>query len=437
MIESFRGQELDAHYLGFFDCFNRQLFYEAHDVLEDLWLPDRQGVDGNFYKGLIQLAGAFVHLQKNRLRPSAALFKLAQANLSKYPGVHHRLDQAVVLGLIAGWLQRLEQGGFGMNPLTAQCVPVLNLLPYDNMNRQRILLAGGSGFIGTALARELIRQNYEVIVLTRSPRPRSDGVREVAWDGRSAGEWAGLLDGALAVVNLTGKNINCPHTAANVGEIASSRVDSVKALAAAVGRVQMPPRAWVQASATGFYGDAQDRVCAEAAPAGTGALAGICRDWEAAFAAAPLPATRRVVLRIGFVLGREGGALPVLSGLTKWFLGGAAGNGRQYISWIHLADLVQMMVAVIVHDRFAGVFNAVAPDPVTNAVFMGALRRTLRRPWSPPAPAFAVQLGARLMGSEPALVLAGQRCAPENFLRAGFAFQFPQLRPALEDLCRG
>ena len=123
MIESFRGQELDAHYLGYFDCFNRQLFYEAHDVLEDLWLPDRKGMDGDFYKGLIQLAGAFVHLQKSRLRPSAALFKLAQANLEKYPRVHQRLELTVVLALIADWLQRLELGEFAVNPLTAQTAP--------------------------------------------------------------------------------------------------------------------------------------------------------------------------------------------------------------------------------------------------------------------------------------------------------------------------
>ena len=125
MIESFRGHELDAHYLGYFDCFNRQFFYEAHDVLEDLWLPDRHGVNGNFYKGLIQLTGAFVHLQKNRLRPSAALFKLAQANLEKYPPVHERLDLTTVLGLINDWLQQLEQSGFTVNPLTAQTAPAM------------------------------------------------------------------------------------------------------------------------------------------------------------------------------------------------------------------------------------------------------------------------------------------------------------------------
>ena len=127
MIESFRGQELDAHYLGYFDCFNRQLFYEAHDVLEDLWLPDRHGANGNFYKGLIQLAGAFVHLQKSRLRPSAALFKLAQANLKKYPRVHEQLDLAAVQGLIADWLQKLEQSEFTVNPLTPANLPQLVL----------------------------------------------------------------------------------------------------------------------------------------------------------------------------------------------------------------------------------------------------------------------------------------------------------------------
>ena len=127
MIESFRGQGLDAHYLGYFDCFNRQLYFEAHDVLEDLWLPDRQGPNGSFYKGLIQLAGAFVHLQKNRLQPSAALFKLAQANLEKYPARHERLNLEAVQLLIADWLAQLEKGGFCVNPLTAKNLPQLAL----------------------------------------------------------------------------------------------------------------------------------------------------------------------------------------------------------------------------------------------------------------------------------------------------------------------
>ncbi len=131
MIESFRGQKLEAHYLGYFDCFNRQLFYEAHDVLEDLWLPDRHGVNGNFYKGLIQLAGAFVHLQKHRLRPAAALFKLAQANLEKYPREHEHLDLQAVHALAQQWLDDLARNDFNLNPLTAANVPQLTLLKFD------------------------------------------------------------------------------------------------------------------------------------------------------------------------------------------------------------------------------------------------------------------------------------------------------------------
>lgn len=127
LIEGCQGQSLDAHYLGYFECFNRQLFYEAHDVLEELWLADRQGPNYAFYKGLIQLAGAFVHLQKGRLRPASALFKLARANLLKYPRVHQSLDVAEVLALIEKWLRELEGNEFTVNPLTTENAPQLRL----------------------------------------------------------------------------------------------------------------------------------------------------------------------------------------------------------------------------------------------------------------------------------------------------------------------
>mgnify|MGYP001795191778 CR=1 FL=1 len=127
IIEQFRGQQLDAHYLGYFECFNQQMFYEAHDVLEELWLGDRQSPNYSFYKGLIQFAGAFVHLQKNRLRPAAALFKLAHANLKKYPDRHEHLDVAHTVALIENWILRLETAQFAFNPLTAAQAPKLNL----------------------------------------------------------------------------------------------------------------------------------------------------------------------------------------------------------------------------------------------------------------------------------------------------------------------
>ncbi len=302
------------------------------------------------------------------------------------------------------------------------------------MNQKHIVIAGGSGFIGTALAREFVRRGFEVVVLTRSPRSRTDGVREVAWDSETAGVWASELSGAEAVINLTGKNINCPHTPENLRGITASRVNSVNAVAAAIQKCATPPRVWVQASATGFYGDTAATLCDESALNGGDALSKICRDWETAFNAVNLPATRKVTLRIGFVLGRESGALPVLARLTKLFLGGAVGSGKQYISWIHLADLVQMFVTAVENKNLSGTFNAVAPNAVTNAEFMRELRCALHRPWSPPAPAFAVKLGARLMGSEPSLALVSQRCAPKRWVAAGFQFQFPQLTPALKDL---
>lgn len=128
-IAAFQGCDQDAHYLGYFDCFNQQLFYEAHDVLEELWLEDRLGPNGNFFKGLIQLAGAFVHLQKERLRPSAALFKLARTNLAQYPVTHQQLDLRAVLALIESWLSALERADFTRNPLRERPAPRLNLVP--------------------------------------------------------------------------------------------------------------------------------------------------------------------------------------------------------------------------------------------------------------------------------------------------------------------
>ncbi len=303
------------------------------------------------------------------------------------------------------------------------------------MNQQRIVIAGGSGFIGRALAREFSARDFEVVILTRTPLDRAVGVRELVWDGKNPGAWMTALDGAEAVINLTGKSINCPHTPENVRELTASRVDSVNAIAGALRPIKSPPRVWVQASATGFYGDTGDCVCDENAPAGKNTLAEICRQWEAAFAAANVSKTRKVTLRIGFVLGRDGGALPVLGKITRWFLGGTVGRGRQYISWIHLTDLVQMFVAGVKQNHLAGSFNAVAPEALTNAEFMSELRRVHHRPWSPPAPAFAVRLGARLRGSEASLALVSQRCVPRRFLDMKFSYQFPQLRGALENLC--
>jgi len=302
------------------------------------------------------------------------------------------------------------------------------------MNKRRVVLAGGSGFLGRALAKELLARDCDVVVLTRSPRERSDGAKEFEWDGKHIGEWIQFLDGAEAVINLAGRGINCRHTPENIHEIVDSRVNAVNAVGAAIYHVARPPRVWVQAGAIGFYGDPKDRMCDENSPAGNDTLAGICQPWEAAFNSAPAPGTRRVLLRIGFVLGRDGGALPVLAGLAKWFLGGTVGSGRQFISWIHVGDLSRMFIEAVERDELAGTFNAVGPNSVTNREFMRELRCALHRPWSPPAPEWAVKLGSRLVGTEPSLALTGCRVAPKRFLEAGFKFQFPELPGSLKNI---
>jgi hypothetical protein len=306
------------------------------------------------------------------------------------------------------------------------------------MKKKRAVLAGGSGFLGQAFARELLQRNYEVVVLTRQLRERDedDEVREVEWDGEHIGEWIKCLDGAQTVVNLAGCNINCRHTPENLREITESRVNAVRAIAAAICHVKQPPRVWVQASAVGFYGDCGDQWCDEKTPNGRTPLAEVCRIWEQACHATASLHTRRVLFRIGMVLGRDGGALPILAHLTKWFLGGAAGNGKQYISWIHIADLTRMFMQAIEPENYLdGTYNAVAPNPTTNMEFMRTLRRALYRPWCPPVPVWAVKLGSRLTQTEPSLALDGCRCSPKRFLEAGFEYKFPELRGALKNLC--
>lgn len=304
----------------------------------------------------------------------------------------------------------------------------------NSRDKKRIVIAGGSGFIGSALAAEWLARNGEVVVLTRSPRSRKDGVIEVQWSGAHIGEWIKYLDSAEAVINLAGKNAKCPHTPKNVHELTESRVNSVANVGMALNHVKAPPRVWLQASAIGYYGNTGAQICDENSPNGSDTLADICCDWENAFNSAPVPGTRKVLLRIGVALGKGGGALPILARMTRWFLGGGAGNGKQFISWIHLKDLARMFCEGITHEGWSGTFNAVAPNPVMNKEFMRQLRRVLHRPWSPPAPALMVKLSTRMMGLDPSLALDGCRVVPKRLAEAGFRFDFPEVGPALKDI---
>jgi uncharacterized protein (TIGR01777 family) len=304
------------------------------------------------------------------------------------------------------------------------------------MTGGRVVLAGGSGFLGRALAEALLKMGREVVVLTRRPRARggTGALREVAWDGRTLGLWARELEGAEAVVNLTGKSVNCRYTARNRREIVESRVRSVEVIARAIRRCERPPKALVQAASLAIYGDTGARVLDESAPAGRGFSAETCVRWEAAFNSFELPATRKVILRIGFVLGRGGGALRTLARLARFYLGGTVGAGRQYVSWLHQRDFNRIVLWCVENEGAEGVYNATGPAPVTNAEFMCELRCALRRPWSPRVPAWAVRLGALLMGTEGELALHGRRALPERLIEQHFKFMYTNLEGALLDI---
>ena len=300
--------------------------------------------------------------------------------------------------------------------------------------KPKVIIAGGSGFIGQALTQVLLGCDYEVIVLTRYPSRRRDGATEIEWDGKNAGDWTKALEGAEAIINLTGKNVNCRPTDQNKREILESRVNSVRALAYAVERTAIAPRVFIQCSGVGIYQDRGDAWSDESAPHGSDFMAQVCEQWEGVFNGIDAPNTRKVIFRIGAVLGRNGGFLRVLGRLARWFLGGHIGNGQQFISWVHIDDLTQMFVRAIENRQIAGVFNACASDPATNRVFMRELRRALHRPWSPPVPVFAARIGSALIRSNADLALVSQRCVPKHFLETEFQFDFPELRPALENL---
>ena len=302
------------------------------------------------------------------------------------------------------------------------------------MSRGLVVLAGGSGFLGTALAGELTRAGYEVLVLTRQPRARKERVWQARWDGRTVGEWARLLEGAEAVVNLTGRSVNCRYNRRNRREIVESRVRSVTALGRAMQACATPPKVFVQVASLAVYGDAGRRLCCEDAPAGTGFSAETCLRWERSFNGLELPATRKVLLRTGLVLGLEGGALATLARLARFYLGGTIGDGRQYVSWLHRADFARLVRWCLEEEKAAGVYHATGPAPVTNAEFMCELRCALRRPWAPRTPAPLVRTAAWLMRTEAELVLHGRRAIPDRLVEEGFKFMYTNLEAALADI---
>ena len=298
----------------------------------------------------------------------------------------------------------------------------------------RILVSGSSGMIGSALVPVLSAAGHQVSRLIRPTTPSVAATRDagsVAWDPEAGSIDAGCLEGLEAVVHLAGENIAGGRwTAARKAKIRESRVKSTQLLSAAVARLARRPRVLVAASATGYYGDRGDEILREESAPGTGFLADLSRDWEAAASPAREAGIRVVNLRIGLVLSRSGGALPRMLVPFKLGVGGVIGSGRQYWSWIAIDDLVGAITHVLTAESLQGPVNVVAPRAPTNREFTKAVGRALSRPTVFPMPAFAARLALGEMASE--LLLAGQRVEPARLIASGYKFRYPELEEALK-----
>lgn len=275
----------------------------------------------------------------------------------------------------------------------------------------------------------------EVVVLTRGSAKAHGSARYVSWDAEHDGDWTTVVDGAEAVVNLVGEPINQRWSESARRSIMGSRVNSTRAVGRAIEAASKPPRIWVNASATGYYGNRGDEWLSEDSGPGNASefLVETCLAWEAALHDASTPRTGKAALRIGLVLGAGGGMLEVLTKLTKGFLGGQVASGQMWMPWVHVEDLARAAVFAVERD-LQGPINGSASGPVTNGELMAQLRARLRRPWSPPAPEFAIRLAGSLGIVEPALVLTSARVRPDRLIREGFDFSFPSLEEALADL---
>ena len=294
----------------------------------------------------------------------------------------------------------------------------------------RIIVAGGSGFLGRALVHACRREGHEVKVLTRHPRGEDD----VRWvPGSGARAWTTTLERADAVVNLSGEGIaDQPWTETRKRAILDSRVAATRTLSDAIRGSAHPPRVFLSASGVGFYGTRADGPVTEDSPAGSDFLARVCQAWEKETEGAAEVA-RVVLLRTALVLARDGGALPRMARPFRFFVGGRLGSGRQYVSWIHLADWVGMVRWALSTAAVAGPLNVTAPSPVTNGEFTRELAAVMHRPALFPVPALALRI---ILGREMAdtMLLGGQRALPVKAPQLGYRFSFPTVGPALRDV---
>jgi uncharacterized protein (TIGR01777 family) len=309
----------------------------------------------------------------------------------------------------------------------------------------KIVIPGGSGQVGTMVARAFHDGGHEVVVLSR--RLRAMPWRVLEWDGVRPGAWARELDGADVLLNLTGRSVNCRYTASNRREILESRVLSTRVLGQALANLHRPPRVWLQASTATIYAHRYDAPNDEIA----GFIGGdeadapdtwrfsidVARAWERAFNEVHAPATRKVTLRSAMTMSADrGGVFDALLALVRRGQGGRVGDGRQFMSWVHEEDFVGAVRWLIAHEEVDGVINIASPNPVPNGEFMRALRDAWGSRVGLPTPGWMLEIGALLLRTESELVLKSRRVVPRRLLERGFVFAYPHWPDAARDLCR-
>lgn len=294
-----------------------------------------------------------------------------------------------------------------------------------------ITLTGASGFIGPHLIGRLQSEGHTVRVLGRKP-PSAQRVEFFEWDASRIPP-PQALDGSQAVIHLAGEPVAQRWTAEVQRRIRESRVIGTRNLVTAFSKVSRPPAVVVAASAIGYYGDRGDEILTEASGPGNDFLAGVCVEWERESVKAAQTGMRVVVLRTGIALGVEGGALKQMLGPFRAGVGGPAGSGKQWVSWIHVHDAVSLILFALNNDQVTGPLNATAPEPVRNEAFADALGQALGRPSAIHTPVFALKL---MFGKMAEAVLASQRVLPDAATKAGFRHRFPELPQALAQLIR-